>query len=146
MKAELDACWATGRLMTQGQSIIYSPGTGAARDSQFSPPGFSAHMSQPLSEAAPANTPPTPPAPQPQRMALPGSWPLLVHSSQAPGGCQRRTGSRLGHVLVGIGSFYISCWPRCRVVATLGPQLTCKWPVCAHADAAEGSEGKVMEE
>lgn len=140
MKDELDACWATGRLMTQGQSIIYSPGTGAARDSQFSLPGFSAHVSQPLSEAAPADTP------QPQRTVLPGSWPLAVHSSQAPGGCQWRAGSCLGHVLVGIGSFYINCWPRCRVVATVGPQLTCKCPVCAHAEAAEGSKGKVMEE
>lgn len=99
MKDELDACWATGRLMTQGQSIIYSPGTGAARDSQFSPPDFSPHMSQPLSGAAPANTTPPNPhlphPPQPQRMVLPGSWPLAVHSSQAPGGCQWRASSCL---------------------------------------------------
>lgn len=37
---------------TQGQSIIYSLGTGAAWDSQSSLACFSAHMYQPFSEAA----------------------------------------------------------------------------------------------
>lgn len=56
VKGELDACWATGRRYDTRAKYRLLPGTGAARDLQFSLPGFSAHVAQPLSEAAPTST------------------------------------------------------------------------------------------
>lgn len=79
-------------IMTQGQSIIYSSGTGAARDSQFSLPDFSAHMSQPFSQAAP---PDAPHGPSPRHCLvlilgsaqLTGAWRMPVVGCLLPGTC-----------------------------------------------------------
>lgn len=136
----MPAGWHAG-VMTQGQSIIYSLGTGAARDSQSSFTWLLCPRVPDLLRGSSFQRPT-----QPQPSALPGSRALAVCSSQAPGGCWLWTGSCLGHVLAGTSSFYISCWCRCQGITTFRFRVTCSRPVCAHTEASEGSKGKVVEE
>lgn len=117
MQDELDACWATGR--TRAKYYLL-PGNRCC-------PGLTV-----LSYLTSLPTCPSPS--QRQLLPVPHTAPALrtvsfspPGSAQLPG-CRWWPSSRLRHVLAGISSFYISCWCRCQVITTFGPQLTLGLP------------------
>lgn len=101
-------------------------------------PAFSAHMSQ--ARQGSSFQAPRGPSPPP-RLALGPGCARLTGAWKMPAA----GGSRLGLVLAGSGSFYISRWRRCQVTTAFRPWLTYNHPICAYADATEGGPGKVLE-